>query len=60
MKTINDVTLYDLMAEDITIHMRKNEKFGYDLEIEDENHELAIGIVTGKRHLLFSLFPLSW
>lgn len=33
-KTINDITLYDLMAEDFCVWVGKNNKFGYDLHIE--------------------------
>jgi hypothetical protein len=36
MKTINDMTLSDLMAEDLNIHMCP-EKFGFDLTIENDN-----------------------
>lgn len=42
MKTMNDITLYDLMAEDLNVYMRKNSEFGYDLEIEDENSEMIV------------------
>ena len=37
MKTINDLSLYDLMAEDICVYMTKNEKFGFDMFVLDEN-----------------------
>ncbi len=39
MKTMNDVTLYDLMAEDLDVWVSKNKCFGFDLEIDDENGE---------------------
>lgn len=37
MKTLNDVTLYDLMAEDLDVWLGKNKEFGFILEIDDEN-----------------------
>lgn len=37
MKTINEVSLYDLMAEELGVFMMPSEKFGFDLFIEDEN-----------------------
>ncbi len=38
MKTLTEITLYDLMAEDLTIWITKNSKFGFDLQIDnDEN-----------------------
>lgn len=32
----NDVTLYDLMAQDLDVWLVRGKKFGYDLTIEDE------------------------
>ena len=37
MKTLNDVTLYDLMAEDLDVWLGKNKEFGFVLQIDDEN-----------------------
>lgn len=37
MKTLNDITLYDLMSEDLDIWVTKNPEFGVNLEIDDEN-----------------------
>jgi hypothetical protein len=37
MKTLQDITLYDLMAEDLDIWLTKSKSFGYDLQIDDEN-----------------------
>ena len=34
MKSMNDITMYDLMAEDLTVWVNKNKKFGFDLQIE--------------------------
>lgn len=31
---INEITLYDLMADDFSLWMGKNNKFGYNLHIE--------------------------
>lgn len=39
MKTINEVSLYDLMAEEINVKMYRNEKFGFDIYLEDESGE---------------------
>ena len=36
MKTTNEVTLYDLMAEDLEVYVRSNPKHGFDIEINDE------------------------
>lgn len=41
-RTINEVTLYDLMAEDFTVWVGKNKKFGFDLEIEGDDETLKI------------------
>lgn len=42
MKTINDITLYDLMAENLDLWVTKNKKFGYDIEIENDEGELLL------------------
>ncbi len=42
MKTLNDVTLYDLMAEDLDVWVSKNKTFGLNIEIDDENGEPLI------------------
>jgi hypothetical protein len=34
---INKVTLYDLMAEDFTVWIARNKKFGFDLTIEGDD-----------------------
>ena len=39
MKTMNDVTLYDLMAEDLDVWVSKSKTFGFALDIDDENGE---------------------
>jgi hypothetical protein len=36
MKTLNEISLYDMMAEDIDIWIGKNKEFGYTLQIDDE------------------------
>ena len=42
MKTLNDVTLYDLMAEDLDVWLGKNKEFGFVLQIDDENGESLV------------------
>ena len=42
MKTLNDVTLYDLMAEDLDVWVAKNKDFGYVLQIDNENGETIV------------------
>lgn len=37
MKTISEITLYDLMAENIDVIMIPNNKFGFDFLLEDEH-----------------------
>jgi hypothetical protein len=39
MKTLNDITLYDLMAEDMDVWLGKNKGFGFILQIDNENGE---------------------
>jgi len=39
---MNNVSLSDLMGEDFSVYMRKNAKFGYDLEIENEEGEMVV------------------
>ncbi len=41
MKTMNQVTLYDLMAEDLDVWMKKS-KDGFNLQIDDENGDILI------------------
>ena len=43
MKTINDITLYDLMAEDLDVWMKKKPNgFGFNLQMDDENGEVLL------------------
>ncbi len=42
MKSINEITLYDLMAEDLDVWFSSNKQFGFDLEIDDENGDELI------------------
>lgn len=42
MKTLNDVTLYDLMSEDLDVWVSKNKSFGINLEIDAEDGEILI------------------
>lgn len=39
MKTMNEITLYDLMAEELSVIVLRNEKFGFDLYFENEEGE---------------------
>jgi len=41
-RTINEITLYDLMAEDFSVWVGKNKSFGFDLQIEGDDTTLAI------------------
>jgi hypothetical protein len=34
---MTNITLYDLMAEDLDVWICKNKTFGYDLQIDDKN-----------------------
>ena len=42
MKTLNEITLYDLMSEDLDIWVSKNKDFGYILQIDNEDGESII------------------
>ncbi len=42
MKTINDVTLYELMAEDLDLWIEPNKKFGFDLEIDGDEYAIKL------------------
>ena len=42
MKTIDNITLYDLMAEDLYVWITRNKKFGFDIEIENEAGEILL------------------
>jgi len=37
MKSVGEITLYDLMAEDLDVWLGGDNKFGYVLNIDDEN-----------------------
>lgn len=39
-----DITLYDLMAEDLTVWIKRNKKFGFDLQIEGDDPSERIEI----------------
>lgn len=62
MKTINSLTLYDLMAEDTDVWISKNSKFGINIEVDDENGEPLVrdqGIHNGAAESL-ALFCKSY
>lgn len=42
MKTLQDITLYDLMGNEYEIHIKKNEGFGFNLEVECEEDEMHV------------------
>ena len=42
MRTTNDVTLYDLMADDIDVWVTKNKNFGFDLRIDNEQGQTIV------------------
>lgn len=42
MKTLCDITLYDLMAEDLDVWVTKNKKFGFDLQIDNEEGKTIV------------------
>lgn len=42
MKTIKEVSLYDLMAEDLGVWIKIDEKFGFNLQIDDENGDILM------------------
>ncbi len=37
MKTINELTLYDLGGQDFDVWLTENKKFGFDLQLTDED-----------------------
>lgn len=41
MKTMNDITLHDLMGQDLDVWMKKD-SFGFNLQIDDENGDIMI------------------
>ncbi len=42
MNNFNEITLYDLMAEDLDVWVSENKKFGFDLQIDNENGETIV------------------
>ncbi len=41
MTSVHSYTLGDLMGNDHTVYMKKNKKFGVDLEIQDEDQNMV-------------------
>ena len=39
MKTLTEMSLYDLMAEELNVIVLRNEKFGFDVYLENEDGE---------------------
>lgn len=42
MNKFNEITLYDLMAEDLDVWVAKNKTFGFDLQIDNEKGETIV------------------
>lgn len=42
MKTTGDITLYDLMAEDLDVWVTKSKGFGFDLQIDNEEGQTIV------------------
>jgi hypothetical protein len=42
MKTLQDITLYDIMAESCDVWINPNKQFGFDLQIDDENGQSLV------------------
>lgn len=42
MTTLTEITLYDLMAEDLDVWIGKNKEFGFVIHIDDENGDEVI------------------
>jgi hypothetical protein len=41
-KNLEDLNLYELMAQDFDVYVRANKNFGFDIEIESEDGEYKI------------------
>ena len=44
MKSLTEITLYDLMAEDLDIWITKNKEFGFDLDIDDDQNGALVTV----------------
>lgn len=42
MNKFNEITLYDLMAEDLDVYVTKSKGFGFDLQIDNEEGETVV------------------
>ncbi|CAB4152188.1 hypothetical protein UFOVP685_27 [uncultured Caudovirales phage] len=42
MLKLTEITLYDLMAEDLDVWIKIDKKFGFNLQIDDENGDILI------------------
>lgn len=42
LKSLSDINLYNLMGEDHYIWLQQNKKFGFNLEIDNENTETIL------------------
>lgn len=43
---LETITLHDLMGEDYSVYIRKNEKFGYDMEVvrDDTDESFKVNV----------------
>lgn len=42
LKSLSEISLHDLMAEDFSLYISKNKTFGFDIELEGENKDMCI------------------
>ena len=62
MADTTEITMYDIMAQDLTIWVQKNKKFGFDLQIEgdDPNERIEITGIHSAAMESFSDFCRSF
>lgn len=54
VKDTTNITLYDLMAEDLCVWVQRNKKFGFDLHIEGDDPTERIEISGVHSHAMES------
>jgi hypothetical protein len=42
MNKFNEITMYELMAEDLDVYVSKSKGFGFDLQIDNEEGETVV------------------
>ncbi len=52
MKSITDLSMYELMSEGYQVWLSKNKKFGFDLIINNENGDLVSNEIGLHRHAI--------